>query len=224
MAGVCLLCLLVSASVARADFEFPRLSAEMGVGYGGIYQKDYIADTYEGTHFGGNSSSLWWAGLSAVYPSRLMLGFRVHLLRIDLEDEGALGTFDIMPAVLQVGYYHPFADNKMMGFISAGAGMAWTNFRDGERAGDWMARDGGSVELTESHPFVFEIDMGMGYRVHQDFLIESHVTSVLMNSEIYYANTRDPEDPGTFRPEYAHVAMGRHIMATVGVRWWFELW
>jgi OmpW family len=219
-----LLALLLSSSAARADFEFPRLSLGMGYGFGGIYHKDYVADTYEGTHFGGNSAGLWWAELNCAYPSRLMLGCRIHLLRVDLEQDGALGTFDIMPAVLHVGYYHPFAENKMLGFVGVGAGIGWTNFREGDRADDWVSRDGGAVKLTESNPFVFEVDMGLGYRLNEDFLIESHVTSVLMNTDVYYITRPDPDDQSTFRPEYAHEALGRHLMATIGLRWWFELW
>ena len=221
---ILLLCAAIFSTQARADFEFPRLSAGMGVGFGGIYHKDYVAGTYEGTHFGGKSSGLSWAGLSCAYPSRLMFGCRLHLLRIDLEGESGPGTFDIMPIVLQVGYYHPFAKDRLLGFVSIGAGTAWTRFRPGDRVDDWQAREGGRVEISESHPFVFEFDLGLGYRLHEDFLIESHLTSVLMDATIYYEGESDPEDGSTFKPEYAYEAMGRHMMATVGLRWWFEWW
>ncbi len=224
LALVPMIIILMLTSPASADFEFPRLSASLGVGYGGCYHSEYVAGTYHSTQFGGNSSHLWWTSLACVYPSGMTIGVQTHLLRISLDDGQHLGTFSVRPLTFHAGYFQPLGKTRLIGFASAGAGIAWASFHPSSGADAWENRDGESVRVSNKHPFVFEGQLGLGYSLSDDFLVEAKVATVLMDTNLYYTRVVDDGGVGVFRPEYADEMKGRHLQIALGFRWWFEWW
>lgn len=206
--------------------DLPRLSAGMGAGVGGLFHQEYVADGPRCEGMGHFSSSAWWMDLAWSFPSRITLGVRAHLLRVPLDDVTPVGTVDLFPAVILMGYRSPGLGGRLHGFVGLGAGLAWARLQSPADTSEWTSREGEGEEVgfSRSHPFVLEVLAGADLELTDDFLVELSFVSVMMDTEVSFQPAYGGGDAGTLESEYAYSVKGRHLLLTLGLRWWFEWW
>jgi hypothetical protein len=216
--------LLLGLSLQPAAADLPRFCAGLGAGAAKLFQQEYTGGAPRSAGWDRYSAGVWWGDLSWSFRSRVMVGLRAHLLRVPLREGERLGTLDLFPAVVQIGYHHPGLFSRMRGFVALGAGMAWTRFVADEGSGIWRGTRDGTIRISAARPLVLSLAGGMSYELERNFLIELAVSSVFMDAQVAYrsiAGSQLGEEP---RPEYGYEVEGRHILLTAGLRWWFEWW
>jgi len=71
---------------------------------------------------------------------------------------------------------------------------------------------------------VLEVLAGADLELTDDFLVELSFVSVMMDTEVSFQPAYGGGDAGTLESEYAYSVKGRHLLLTLGLRWWFEWW
>ncbi|MCK4304757.1 MAG: hypothetical protein KAY24_11020 [Candidatus Eisenbacteria sp.] len=218
--------LLACLFAPPAAADLPLFSAGMGSGIGGLFHEEHVSGAPQASGIGRYSSAAWYADLAWSFRSRLTVGVRAHLLRVPLEEDEQLGTMDLFPVVVQIGYYCPGLTGRLRGFVAGGVGVAWTRFLSSSRSSQWESyeREGLEVSISENHPLVLEATLGANLELTSDFLVEMGLTSVLMDTEVSYRPASDSGTSEFLQPSYAYSVEGRHLLLTLGLRWWFEWW
>ncbi len=222
LSALLLLLLLFSAPPARA--QFPRFSAGLGAGIGGLRYQEFVGGVPYSAGTGRFSGQSWWLDLTWNAYSGWTFGVSSHLLRVPIDDGGRVGTFDLLPVVAQVGLRRALITDRLWGFLNVGAGLTWSRYVTTGSTQRWESLGGGHVHLTRQRPFTFSLMTGLDYGLTPTLLLEAAVGSVQMDSEISY-RTVPPIGSGTsFVHDRAALVEARHLLARVGVRWWFEWW
>ena len=197
-----------------------ELGAGLGAGAAGLFPQEYTAGAPHAAGWGRYAGGLWWGDVAWSFRSRLSVGLRAYLLRVPLEETRKIGTLDLFPCMIQVGYHHPGLTEHLRCFAAAGLGLAWTRFVPAGDDSLWEV----TPELTGRRPVVFTILAGLNYELGNNFLAELGVSSVLMDTQIGYHRAPGSLTGDETRPELAYEVSGRHVLVSAGLRWWFEWW
>jgi hypothetical protein len=220
IAGLLMVALSPNPSVAG---ELPGLAAGFGGGVGGLLDQESMGGAPRSAEMGRVSASACWLDLGYLFPSHLTLGLRAHYLQVPLGDGGNVGKLDLLPVTLFFGYRHGARTGRLRGFVTVGAGMGSARFLPPDGASPWEGPDGGEIELSEKTPPVFEVSAGIDVSLSADFSLEVGLLSTFMDTEVSYQLAKSGDDD-EFVPEEAYRVKGRHLMLTLGIRWWVELW
>ncbi len=215
---------LIALTAGFAQADLPRFSAAGGTGIGGLFHREYVSGAPKGSEVGHFSARLWWADLAWSFRSRMTLGLRAHFLRVPLHDTPDVGTLDLVPVVLQLGYWQPALNERLYGFVCAGAGLAAARFYPSDADSAWVGPGGDPVDVSHDKSFVFEISVGGDYSIGESLLLELGLVTSFTRTEVAYQSVPRAEDPPEFTPDRAFTVKGRHLLLTLGVRWWFEWW
>jgi len=218
------LCALATGASDPAWADLPRLSAGMGAGMGGLRREHAVAGVPYLTESGTPSAATWWFDLTWSSRGRWTIGLHAHLLRVAIEDGSRVGTFDLMPVLAQLGVRRPLIGEQFWGFATVGAGVTGSRFLAAGNEADWEAAGGGGLRLTRERPFTVAIHAGCDYRLSSEFLLEAGAGAVVADSEIAYRTARRGGSEQGFREDASTTISATHLMATLGVRWWFEWW
>lgn len=201
---------LISLFAGCAQAQFPFFSAGLGGGVGGLYHEETLGGAPDTEGIGQFSAAAWWSDVRWIYPSNLTLGLRAHLLRVELDDD-AKTTLDLLPVVGEIGYCR----NQLAGRLKlqAGVGVGFA----------WVHTSGVVLEPTSKTPLVATLGGSIDYGLNENLFAEFGVASVLMNTEVDYERHRGA-GLGTFAVDEEYRIRGRHLLMTLGVRWWFEWW
>jgi len=218
--GAVLVCLCVAALPAQAQFS--RLTASMAYGFGGLFSEDYVYGVKRSDRVGDFSSGLYAFDLCYVTRSGLAFGARAHMMRVPLGGDGEIGRFDVMPAILFLGYRRPAILRAMGGFFGVGAGVASVEFVGEEGVDEaWRSMsDRGPIEVTRKNPFVFEVFAGADVGLSEDFSLELTAASSFLDSKVEY----EPIPDEGYVADNGYSVSARHISIALGLRWWVELW
>jgi hypothetical protein len=111
----------------------------------------------------------------------------------------------------------------MGGFLGLGAGVATARFTPAATISSWTppaGRDG--IDVTRERPSVFELSAGVDFVLSSDFSLELAASSVFVDTEVAFDPA--PIYGGEFAPNRAYRVRGRHLTATLALRWWAEFW
>ncbi len=218
---VTLALLLVCGALFPAAAEFPRITASMNYGIGGLFDEEYVSTVKRASEVGRFSSGVYGVDVSFVFPSYVVIGVRARSLRVPLGNGTEVGRFDILPAVFYVGYRRPALAGRIHGFVGAGMGLASARFSPAETIGHWQAWEGEEkIDVSDESPLVVEVLAGMDIAISEDFSIELAFASTFMDTEVAYR----PVPVSGFAAEEAYRVEGRHLALSLGLRWWVELW
>lgn len=205
---------------ARADL--PLYSLGMGGGIGGLFHEEHVGEPLRSKQVGKFNSGVWWVDVTWSRRSNLTFGARIHHLRAGLGDNPRVGTVSLLPTVLTVGYRFQGPAARAYGYLAAGAGIASANFDRSGYESSWEGEDGGEIRITEKHPPVLEVLFGGLVRLSDDFSAEIGLAAVMIDTQVRYQPPVG--ENGLPNPAYAYSVKGRHLVATIGFRWWFEWW
>ncbi len=211
---------LLLPAVARADL--PLYSLGMGGGIGGLFHEEHVGEPLRSKQVGKFDSGVWWVDVTWSRRSRLTLGARIHHLRAGLGENPRVGTVSLLPAVLTVGYRFQGPAERVYGYLAAGGGIASATFDRSGYESSWEGEGGGEIRITDKHPLVFEALFGGLVRLSDDFSAEIGLAAVMMDTQVHYQPAVG--ENGLPDPSYAYSVKGRHLVATIGLRWWFEWW
>ncbi len=207
-----------------ATREFPRINASMSYGVAGLFHDEYVGQAPRASEVGRFSSGAYGLDVAYLFPSRILLGVRAHMLRVAIGDGSDVGRLDLVPAVFMVGYRRPALAGRLGGFVIAGAGAASARFSPGRDIESWQPWSGSEINLTESDPLVFEALGGVDVFLSEDFSLELSVASVLMDTELTFRPAPIDGSEDGFAPGRSYRVKGRHLMLSAGLRWWVEWW
>lgn len=201
---------LIGLLTGCAHAQFPFFSAGMGAGVGGLYHEETLGGAPDTEGIGQFSAAAWWSDVRWVYPSNLMLGLRAHLLRVELDD-AAETTLDLLPMVGEIGYCRHQLSGRLK--LMAGVGVGLARVRTSQ----------GGLEPSSKTPLVATLSGSIDYGLGENLFAEFGVASVIMNTEVDFERHRGAS-LGTFAVDEEYRIQGRHLLMTLGVRWWFEWW
>ena len=207
---ICAIGLLPALLAGSAEGQFPFFSAGMGTGLGGLYHEESLGGAPDSEAIGQFSAATWWTDLRWIYPSNLTLGLRAHLLRVGLEDPSG-ATLELLPMVGEIGFCREQLSGRLKLMAAAGVGVAWAH------------TSGGNLEPSSKTPLVATLSGAVDYGLTENLFAELGVASVLMDTEVVYERHRGA-GLGTFAVDEEFRIQGRHLLMTLGVRWWFEWW
>jgi hypothetical protein len=206
------------------EAQFPRLSAGMGYGVGGLFHKEYVADALQSSRVGGFSGATYTVELGYLFASHAMVGLRAHSLQVDLGNGTRAGTLDLLPATLFLAYRRPALLGSLGGFAGAGIGAASARFTPAATIDHWRPWDSATIDVTHERPFVAEFFAGADARLSDDFSLELALASTLMDTEIAYRPQPIDGEAGGFTPGHSYRVQGRHLVLALSLRWWVEWW
>jgi hypothetical protein len=146
------------------------------------------------------------------------------MVRAAIKDGSRVGTFDLMPVLVQFGLRRPLIEGKLWGFATLGAGVTASRFLPAENEADWEAAGGGGLRFTKRRPFTVAIHAGCDYVLSSDLLLEVGAGAVAADSDIAFRRAGGGESGQGFVEDASTRISASHLMATLGVRWWFEWW
>jgi len=208
---------LCAAAPARGDI--PRMTTALGYGSSGLFHNEYVDGALRAHGMGKFRSGTYWMDLTFLFPSHLTLGLRTHTLRATLGDAGP-GRLDLVPATVVVGYRCPALAGRLGGFIALGAGVATARFRPAATEASWEPWGRDAIGVTRSRPMVIEVSAGTAYPLSEWFSLELAATSSFVGTEIAFKPA--PVDESGFTPGRAYRVKGRHLTASLALRWWVD--
>jgi hypothetical protein len=207
-----------------AAADIPHLSAAMGYGAAGLFHEDYVDGALYSQGVGKFTAGMYLAEVGYLFGSHIMLGARVHGLRVGVGDGVDVGDLDLLPATLFVAYRQPALIGRVGGVAGVGAGAASIRFTPASTIDQYQPWDGDAIRVTEERPFVFEVFAGADVRLSQDLALEITGCSTLMDTELAYRPRPVDGSEAGFTPAHAFRVKGRHLFAAIAWRWWVELW
>ncbi len=210
--------------IGATPADLPRFSAGMGTGVGGLRREQAAAGVPYLAESGVPSAATWWFDLTWSSRTRWTLGLHAHLLRVAIEDGSRVGTFDLLPVLAQFGLRRPLLREKLWGFVAVGAGLTGSRFIPAANEAEWEAMGGGGLQFTRERPFTVGVQAGCDYSLTPELLIEAGAGAITMDSEITYRVARRTGSGQGFTEDAMTSISASHLMATLGVRWWFEWW
>ncbi|MBD3236384.1 MAG: hypothetical protein GF330_06760 [Candidatus Eisenbacteria bacterium] len=216
-------CALWVGTPAAPAAEFPGLTVGMGSGLGGLFHEESIGGAPRGSEMGRFSSGVYWVDVGYLLRSHFTCGVRTHYLRAVLRESGRIGTLDLLPLTLYLGYRHGILQERLRGFVTIGAGIASARYLPAEDLARWQAPGGGSPQISREHPTVLEIGVGADIALSEPLSLEIGLHSVFMDSFLAYEPV-PAEGSGAYVPERSYEVSARHLTLSCGVRWWVELW
>ena len=213
--------LALSGAVAPAAGQFPRVSAAIGYGSGGLFSEAYVLSIQHSSSVGQFSSGLYAFDICYVTRGHLAFALRAHTLRATLGDGTEAGRLDLLPAMLCVGYRQPSLAGRLGGFFGAGAGIASARFVPAETIDHWQPWEGETkIDVSDDHPLAFTFYGGADVALTEDLSLEVTLASTFVDTEIAF----EPVPYEGFVSEHAYRVKGRHLSIALGLRWWAELW
>jgi hypothetical protein len=106
------------------------------------------------------------------------------------------------------------------GFVSLGGGVATASFHPAATIENWLPWDQEAIDVTNDRPGVFEASAGAAYRLSDAFSLELALTSAFVDTEVAFKPA--PVDSTGFTPGRAYRVKGRHLAASLVLRWWVE--
>jgi len=215
-----LLLLLLTAATAQADTA--RMTAAIGYGAAGLFHDEYVDGAMRASGMGHFRSGAYCADLAFVLPSHLILGLRARTLGVGIGNGTRAGRLDLVPTTLLVGYRRPALAGRLGGFIAVAAGVAVARFTPAATISHWRPWGHETIDVTRSRPRVLELTAGTDFVVNEDFTLELALTSAFVRTEVAYQPA--PVDESGFAPGRSYRVKGRHLMASLALRWWVEFW
>jgi hypothetical protein len=212
--------LLLLLAVASPRADIPRMTAAIGYGPAGLFHEEYVDGAMRASGMGEFSSGATWLDLTFLFPSHLTLGLRTHSMRTELGDGTAAGRLDLVPTTLVIGYRRPALAGRLGGFVSLAGGVATAHFRPAATIGNWLPWDQDAIDVTHKRPGVFEASAGTAYRLSNALSLELALTSAFVDTEVSFKPA--PVDSTGFTPGRAYRVKGRHLAASLALRWWVE--
>jgi len=209
------------APTARAA-EFPQVTAGLGWGRAGLFHEESLAGALERREFGRFSGSGYWIDGAYRWRSNFTLGLRAQYLRVPLSAGTQIGHLDLLPAVVCLGYRHASAAGRLHPFVMVGAGLASARFRPSAGARDWEAPDGGELRVSARRPGALLLAAGGDVTLTENLSLEAGFSSMLMSTEVSYRPAGQSGEDDALSPSCR--VSGRHLLLTLGLRWWVELW
>lgn len=214
--GLCALILDV------AEAQLPRVSAGLGTGIGGLRREESIAGVPKLTESSGCSAMAWWLDFTWETSKHWTIGLHAHSLTVPVEDHGRVGSFDLLPVLVQLGLRRSLVPDRVWGYALLGAGVTGARFTPNDNTAGWEDAGGGGLRFTRERPFTFGLSAGLDCAIASNLLLEVGAGAVTMDSQIAYRRVRLPNE-GFAENRGAEVSAS-HLLATIGIRWWCDWW
>lgn len=212
--------LLVLAALTPALADIPRMTVGLGYGPAGLFHEEYVDGAMRASGTGEFTAGSTWLDLTFLLPSHLTLGVRTHSLRTSLGDGTAAGRLDLVPVTMVLGYRRPALSGRLGGFVSLAGGVATARFHPAATIGNWLPWERDVIDVTRERPGVFEASAGAAYRLADALSLELALTSAFVDTEVAFKPA--PVDSTGFTPARAYRVSGRHLAASLVLRWWVE--
>jgi hypothetical protein len=212
---------LWALTLVGAGAELPRVSAGLGAGVGGLRREQSVADVPELTESNGCTATAWWFDVAWDTSKHWIIGLHAHSLTVPIEDDGRVGSYDLLPVLAQLGLRRSLIQERMWGFLLVGAGVSSTQFTPNSNTAHWEEAGGGDLHITHERPFTFALSAGLDYGIGSNLLLEVGAGAVYIDSRITYQ--RVPPDQG-FAEDLSAEVSASHLLATIGIRWWCDWW
>jgi hypothetical protein len=209
---------LFAAAPARGDV--PRMTTALGYGTSGLYAEQFVDGALREKGMGKFHSGAYWFDLTFLLPSHLTLGLRTHTLRAELGDGTDVGRFDLVPLTFVVGYRRPAIVGRLGGFVALGAGVATARFRPAPTVDRWLPWGRDAIGVTRSRPGAIEVSAGTAFALSEAFSVELAATSSFVDTRVAFKPA--PVDESGFTPGRAYRVKGRHLSASLALRWWVD--
>jgi len=213
---------LLAGVTGEPGAQFPLYSVGLGGGVSGVRHEEFTGQVSRGKGIGKFSASVWWVDASWSPRGRWTVGARIHTVRVGLGEDPEIGTLSLVPAVLTGGYRFRGSTTRFQGYLAAGVGMASATFQESQSMSAWEGARGGELRLSEKNPLVFEAIAAGAVGLTKHLAAELGVTVVAMDTELLFRPIQQPG--GVHAPVLGYRVDGQHVLATLGLRWWFEWW